>query len=169
MDGNENYVNLFQINLPINAWATILELFAFTFYSCKWIIRENKTSQKFKIISHHFFFTFITENDDGCHAYVLKVTNILQSPGKHKYFNVILHDGNSETRAVSYKPGLHPMFSNARSADKVVKILNFKQIHDPFHGKDVLSLGDQGSVEYSSKEIPFESVKQVSHTLNQIT
>ena len=61
------------------------------------------------------------------------------------------------------------MFSNARSADKVVKILNFKQIHDPFHGKDVLSLGDQGSVEYSSKEIPFESVKQVSHTLNQIT
>ena len=62
---------------------------------------------------------------------------------------MILHDCDSEIRAISYKPGLRPMFSNTRPVDKVVKNLNFKQVHDPFHEKDVFSLGDQCSVEYS--------------------
>ena len=74
---------------------------------------------------------------------------------------MILHDGVSETRAVSYNLGLHQMFWNARSADKVVKILNFKQVHDQFHGNDVLSLMINVRLNIHQKK------KQVSHTLNQ--
>ena len=79
-----------------------------------------------------------------------------------------MHNGEKETNAVAYKTDLRETFNNARESDKVVKILNYR-VKDSFLGRSSLSLGDRSSVEYSTKEIPFENIRSIAHGLNQVT
>ena len=70
-----------------------------------------------------------------------------------------MHNGKEERSLVSYNPSLHDQMEAARVVDKVIKIDNYLEKEDQFKGIRVLTLNDRSTIEYSTEDIPFESVK----------
>ena len=54
---------------------------------------------------------------------------------------------------------LYNLMQQAHTVDRPVRIKNFNEKIDEFNDKPVLTLGQQSRVQYSTRPIPFEHVK----------
>ena len=70
-----------------------------------------------------------------------------------------MHDGVKEKPPVSYNPDLYNIIQHAHTVERPVKSTNFHDKIDKFNKKPLLTLENQSKVEYSTKLIPFETVK----------
>ena len=95
------------------------------------------------------------------HGYVLRLSNMKSSSSKQKFFNAKLHDGDMEKNVISYNPKLFPILEKAQLSDKAVKITNFTESLNDFEKEMQLKLGHQSIIEYSSKTLPFENIKDL--------
>ena len=102
-------------------------------------------------------------------GYVVKLTDVTASPGKAKYFNAVLHDGNTTKTLVSYNEKLHATLDAAKAKDKPVQINQFYESFDEFRGCKILKLSENSTVQYSSKDIPFEVVQPHLAEVNKMT
>ena len=97
----------------------------------------------------------------GYHGYIIRLTNLKQSPNKIRYYNALVHDGVKENSLVCYNPDLYNLMQQAHTVDRPVRIVNFHEKMDEFNDKPVLTLGQQSRVQYSTRPIPFEPVKGI--------
>ena len=107
--------------------------------------------------------------DEGYHGYIIRLTNLKQSPNKIKYYNALVYDGVKEKRLVCYNPDLYNLMQQAHTFDRSVRITNFYEKIDDFNDKPVLTLGQQSRLQYSTRPIPFEHVKGIVEKMNHIT
>ena len=96
----------------------------------------------------------------------MKITNVLTSPNKTKYFKATLHNGKHEKSLMSYNPSLHDVMSKAKVMDKPVKISNFKERIDDFTQNQLITLTSQSSIEYSQMSIPTSEVHNIVQRYN---
>ena len=80
-----------------------------------------------------------------------------------------MHDGVKKKPLASYNSDLYNVMQHAHMIDRPVKITNFHEKIDEFNEKPLLTLGNQLKVEYSTKMIPFETVKGIVEKMNHIT
>ena len=99
----------------------------------------------------------------------MKITDVKSSPSKVKYFNALLHDGNSQTAMVSYNTSIHETLSAANLKERPVKVSNFLKRLDAFKNESVITMGDNSKAEYSHAVIPFAKVKEQMQTFNTFT
>lgn len=84
------------------------------------------------------------------HGYVLKVSDILNSPSKIKYFNATMYDGYTDQSIISYNLDLHPTIETAKQQEKVLKVSNFTKEVDPHINATKLKLSYQAQAELST-------------------
>jgi len=106
---------------------------------------------------------------DEYHGYIIKLTNVKQSPSKVKYFNAILNNGQEDMSLISYNTQLYQTMEAAKLKDKAVKIKNYYERHDEFQGKSALTLNDTSHVEYSTINIPFSAVEDQIGRINKLS
>ena len=80
-----------------------------------------------------------------------------------------MYDGVKKKPLASYNSDLYNVMQHAHMIDRPVKITNFHEKIDEFNEKPLLTLGNQLKVEYSTKMIPFETVKGIVEKMNHIT
>ena len=99
---------------------------------------------------------------DSYHGYVIKLTNIMTSLSKTKYFKGVLHDGSKEMSILSYNQSLYGTLTKGKDFDKPVKSLNYTKKLDKFTSKPLLLLASRSSILYSEKNIQYNKLKGVS-------
>ena len=84
--------------------------------------------------------------DEGYHGYIIRLTNLKQSPNKIKYYNALVYDGVKEKPLVCYNPDLYNLMQQAHTVDRPVRITNFHEKIDEFNDKPVSTLSQQSRV-----------------------
>ena len=121
-------------------------------------------NNKIKLVLNIFPFL-----DSDFHGYMVKVHSVRESPGKVKYFHAVMHDGEKPIPIVSYNTTLHSLCENAMTTSKPLRFINGSQSYDEMRQEDTLVLGNPTIAEFSTKEIPFDKVKDIVERNSQFT
>lgn len=91
----------------------------------------------------------------------MKLSSIIQSPSKTKYFTATMHDESSSKSLVSYNIKLYGTTEQAKLKDKPVILLNFTENVNPICDRLQVKLGYQSLVNFLSEKISFGDVKNL--------
>lgn len=136
-------------------------MFSYTYKYTNKIVHQYYNNE-FKI----YFLNKILKNFsliDIYHGYIVKLSSIIQSPSKTKYFTLTMHDGNDSKSLVSYNTRL---YGTSQIEEQTSKI-NFSESVNQINDKLQVKMGYQSLVDFSTEDIPFSQAEEIL-TLQQI-